>query len=255
VPVGPRYPTDLKELHTQMCFGAEGIPGLSETIRLGRMQNCAGFQSGCESRYCPACSIRHHYKLRRRLWNVVKDIPASSLRIGTFTMADCTDLSLRPIITFLNRCAQEMLSAIPSLQGWFLRWEASPAAPGYFHPHVHILMHVKAGYTSGRNTMSAAKWAKAWTQAIPEELWSTQRHPAFVESVRNLQSVVRYISKSPFQKANGRPNSFESDDERMMHRIEAAIHLNSLLTQTAKMQKYRSGGTLSLSGPSEPETE
>jgi hypothetical protein len=148
-----------------------------------------------------------------------------------------------------------MLKEIPSHHGWFLRREASPMAPGYFHPHVHILLHVKPGYSSGRNCMSEAKWSTAWEKVLPGELRSTQGRPVLVESVDSPESVVRYITKSPFLKANGKPNSFESDDERLVHRIEAAIHLNTLITATARMRRYVASGTLSLSGPDEPEAE
>jgi hypothetical protein len=151
--------------------------------------------------------------------------------------------------------AQEMMRNIPGLQGWWMRREASPAAPGYFHPHVHILLHVKPEYSSGRNCMSEAKWTAAWERVLPEELRSTQRTPVLVESVNNPASVVRYIAKSPFLKANGKPNSFESDDHRLIHRIDAAMQLNILITATARMRRYLDYGTLSLSGSSEPEAE
>jgi hypothetical protein len=103
--------------------------------------------------------------------------------------------------------------------------------------------------------MSEAKWATAWERVLPEELRSTQRRPVLVESVNNPESVVRYITKSPFLKANGKPNSFESDDQRLIHHIDAAMQLNILITATARMRRYLDYGTLSMSGPPELEAE
>jgi hypothetical protein len=64
-----------------------------------------------------------------------------------------------------------------------------------------------------------------------------------------------FRAKSPFLKANGRTNDFESDDERLLHRTSASMHLNMFITATTRMRRYLDCVTLSFSGPPEPEAE
>jgi Replication protein len=171
VPAGRDYPNWLKKLHQAVTMDAKGIPGLAPGVYVGRMENCAGFKSGCGSPYCPACSRRMFYALQKRLMSVAQRIPAHDLRFATFTVADCSDMELRPNLKFITECARTMLKGIAALRGWFIRKEVSRSInPGYYHPHLHVLLHVAPGYTSGRNTMSLAKWGEAWMRAIPEEL-------------------------------------------------------------------------------------
>jgi hypothetical protein len=76
-----------------------------------------------------------------------------------------------------------------------------------------------------------------------------------VKSVRSLKGVVRYITNSPFLKANGRTNSFESDDHCLIQRIDAAMHINIPIAETARMRRYVASGSRSLSGPAESDAE
>ncbi len=220
---------------------AEGIPGLTRTVYIGRMQNCAGFKSGCGSPYCPACSSRMFYGLRQRLMNVAGRIPARNLRFGTFTVADCSDMELRANLKFVTECALTMLKGIPSLRGWFIRKEVSrTSSAGYYHPHLHVLMHVSPGYTSGRNTMSRAKWREAWMRAIPEELEVQGRpdhDPVDVQSVTDVEGIVKYVTKSPWHDASG---------ARIEESIDDAVEIDALLFAIARMRRCSYFGTLTL---------
>ncbi|HKF50657.1 MAG TPA: protein rep [Terracidiphilus sp.] len=220
---------------------SEGIPGLTRGYYIGRMENCAGFKSGCGSPYCPACSRRMFYALQRRLLSVVQDIPARELRFGTFTVADCSDMELRANLKFVTQCATDMLKAVPSLRGWFIRKEVSRSpSPGYYHPHLHVLMHVAPGYTSGRNTMSREKWSAEWMRAIPEELQVQGRpdyEPADVQSVTDVEGIVKYITKSPWHDAFG---------PRIEDGIDDAVEIDALLFAIARTRRYAASGTLKL---------
>ena len=181
------------------------------------------------------------YGLRQRLMSVVSCIPAHDLRFGTFTVADCSDMELRANLKFMTECARAMLKGIPSLRGWFIRKEVSrTSSAGYYHPHLHILMHVAPGYTSGRNTMSRRKWREAWLRAIPEELQEQGRpdyDPAHLQSVTNVERTVKYITKSPWHDANG------TDIEES---IDDAVEIDALLFAIARVRRYSCFGTLTL---------
>jgi Replication protein len=241
VSAGDNYPKWLRKLHQAVTMDAEGIPGLTRSAYVGRMQNCAGFKSGCGSPYCPACSRRVFYALQQRLMSVARPIPDRNLRFATFTVADCSDIELRPNLKFITECARTMLKEIPSLRGWFIRKEVSRApSPGYYHPHLHILLHVAPGYTSGRNTMSRAKWRDAWTRTIPEELQVQERHDhdlVDVQSVTNVEGIVKYLTKGPWHDASG------TDVEQS---IDDAVEIDALLFATAGMRRYSCFGTLTL---------
>jgi len=241
MPAGREYPKWLRRLHQTVALDAEGIPGLTPSVYVGRMQNCAGFKSGCGSPYCPACSRRTFYALQQRLMSVVHPIPARNLRFATFTVADCPDMELRPNLKFITECARTMLKGIASLRGWFIRKEVSRTInPGYYHPHLHVLLHVAPGYTSGRNTMSLAKWRDAWMRAIPQELQVEDRpdyDPVHVQSVPSVEGIVKYVTKGPSHDARG---------TEIEESINDAVEIDALLVAIARMRRYSCSGTLTL---------
>ena len=173
--------------------------------------------------------------------SVAGRIPARDLRFGTFTVADCSDSELRANLKFVTECARTMLKGIPSLRGWFIRKEVSRTSwGGYYHPHLHVLMHVSPGYTSGRNTMSRAKWREAWTRATPQELHVQGRpdyDPAVVQSVTDVERIVKYVTKSPWHNASG------TDIEES---ISDAVDIDALLFAIAGMRRYSCSGTFKL---------
>jgi len=241
VPAGSDYPKWLKKLHQAVAMDAEGIPGLTRTVYVGRMQNCAGFKSGCGSPYCPACSRRVFYGLQQRLMSVARAVPARNLRFGTFTVADCSDMELRSNLKFVTECARTMLNGIASLRGWFIRKEVSRTInPGYYHPHLHVLLHVAPGYTSGRNTMSLAKWRDAWARAIPVELQVLDRpdyDPVDVRRVTKVEGIVKYVTKGPWHDVSG---------TEIEETINDAVEIDALLFAVARMRRYSCSGTLTL---------
>jgi hypothetical protein len=231
----------MRKLHQAVVMDAEGIPGLTRSVYIGRMESCAGFKYGCGSPYCPACSTRIFYGLQQRLMEVVARIPARHLRFGTFTVADCSDMDLRANLKFVTECARTMLKGIPSLRGWFIRKEVSRSLrAGHYHPHLHVLMHITPGYSSGRNTMSLAKWRDAWIGAIPEELQVQGRpdyEPADVQNVTNVEGIVKYVTKSPWHNASG---------TRIEESISDAVEIDALLFAVAGTRRYSCSGTLRL---------
>jgi hypothetical protein len=101
-------------------------------------------------------------------------------------------------------------------------------------------MHVAPGYTSGRNTMSREKWSEAWMRAIPEELQVQGRpdySPADVQSVTDVEGVVKYITKGPWHNAFG---------PRVEDGIDDAVEIDALLFAIARMRRYSASGTLKL---------
>ncbi len=220
-----------------MDLAAEGVPGISPDIQIGRMKNCAGNRSSCESPYCPACSGKNYHKLQRRLMRVAKEIPQSQLRFATFVIEDCSGFELRGIAKATSAIARDMLRSVPSLNGWFMRQEAKPSSPGRYHPHIHVLMDVKAGYSSGRNCMSVLKWRGLWEAALPDDLHSVQQKPVVIKSVYDVAGIVKYLCKSPWSKAHG-----ETFEEKLL----SVIRISDQISDMARLRRYASSGTLSV---------
>lgn len=218
-----------------MAEDANGIPGFVQPIRIGRLQICAGFRAGCESPYCPACSRRSYYNLQRRLLRVTRTITPQRFRWATFTAADCSDSELRATVKIVAQCARDMFRQIPSLEGWFMRPEASASGPARYHPHIHALLHVKPGYHSGRNCMSSAKWRAAWSAALPEPLHSVQSVPVLIKRVDDVNRLVRYLCKSPWHRAH-----LGTIDEK----IESVIRINEQIRAMAGLRRYACFGSL-----------
>lgn len=241
MPSSLHYPARLQPMRQMVALASERVPGFFPGVPVGRLPECRGYHSGCESRHCPACSRRNYYKLEHRLAEAVRKIPSPNLRLATFIAADCPLDELRFTASEVASAGRNMLRQIPSLRGWFLRQEVSRYRDGMFHPHIHVLLDTKPGYHSGRNCMSVRKWEQAWAASLPSDLHRVQSAPVVIARVKDTQDdfrrVLHYICKSPWEN---------SEFDGLEGTVDSAVGITDQVEAMARLRRYADFGSLSI---------
>ena len=130
----------------------------------------------CNRRLCPFCEWRRSRAWRRRFFEGLpkfhEDFPTHQAIFLTLTVRNCAVDDLRTTINDMHRAWHRMtrLSFFPT-KFWFRRTEVthtqkkSVLTGGLtFHPHIHAVLFVPAGYFS-HNYVKQTEWQKQWMTA------------------------------------------------------------------------------------------
>ena len=130
----------------------------------------------CNRRLCPFCEWRRSRAWRRRfiegLPRFHEDFPSHKAVFLTLTVRNCAVDDLRETINDLHRGWNRMQqrSFFPT-KFWFRRTEVTLSrdkqlfvSPVTFHPHIHAVLFVPAGYFS-HGYVRQTEWQKQWMDA------------------------------------------------------------------------------------------
>ena len=127
----------------------------------------------CNRRLCPFCEWRRSRAWRRRFFEGLpkfhEDFPTHKAIFLTLTVRNCAVDELRSTIQDMHRAWHRMtrLSFFPT-KFWFRRTEVThksaqtnPYGGPTFHPHIHAVLFVPAGYFS-HGYVRQTEWMKQW---------------------------------------------------------------------------------------------
>lgn len=130
----------------------------------------------CNRRLCPFCEWRRSRAWRRRFFEGLpkfhEDFPTHHAIFLTLTVKNCSVVDLRPTIDHMHKAWHRMtrLSFFPT-KFWFRRTEITKQGgephsckPLSFHPHIHAVLFVPAGYFS-HGYVKQSEWRKQWQMA------------------------------------------------------------------------------------------
>ena len=130
----------------------------------------------CNRRLCPFCEWRRSRAWRRRFFEGLpkfhEDFPSHRAIFLTLTVRNCSADELRTTINDMHRAWKRMVKRtfFPT-KFWFRRTEVTyrnghgiSEVPS-FHPHIHAVLLVPAGYFS-RNYVRQTEWQKQWMDAM-----------------------------------------------------------------------------------------
>jgi len=179
------YPQELEIIRSTV------IQTLDDPFMQNRLMRCR-FTSRCNSSYCPFCCIERGRDRKRRILGTVSNVRHHP-RFVTFTTRDVPIEQLRETSRELMACTRLVMERL-RVAGHVQCLEVSFRDGGEYHPHTHTLVDTPS---EGRSFLSKAAWQEEWLRALPKDL-----HPpeggVHAESVRSLEAVSDYITKSPF---------------------------------------------------------
>lgn len=106
-------------------------------------------------------------KAHKLLPRVVEDYPRHRWLFLTLTVKNCPITELKVMLGLMHG-AFKRLTKLKAwvVEGWIKSTEVTRGRDGSAHPHFHCLLMVPAGYFSGQDYISQAKWTELWQQCM-----------------------------------------------------------------------------------------
>lgn len=188
----------LGEIYNMM--GETGLPGAAGWLsKAQRLESCAQYvefaraadgqlrlhnSSFCRVRLCPMCQWRRSLKLGAQVRQVVECANAEHIAqtgapwrwlMVTFTARNVEGADLGAAIDTMHKGLNNMAKSKiwkAAVKGWLRATEVThntnerSAAYDTYHPHMHLLLCVPAGYFSGKGYITQRGWAQLWQHYI-----------------------------------------------------------------------------------------
>mgnify|MGYP004479023547 CR=1 FL=1 len=140
--------------------------------------------SFCRVRLCPMCQWRRSLKLGAQVRQVVETANAEHIAatgaawrwlLVTYTVRNVEGVDLGAAIDRMHRGLNNLAKCKTwrsAVKGWLRATEVThntnPRSGAYdtYHPHMHLLLCVPAGYMSGRGYITQRGWAQLWQHYI-----------------------------------------------------------------------------------------
>lgn len=121
----------------------------------------------CKDRLCPMCNWRRSLKIYGQVSSVMDVLESQySFLFLTLTVRNCSSEDLPDTVQALFDGWRKLYRKKffkQSVCGTFRSLEITRnATTGQFHPHLHVVLAVRADYYSGRNYISQALWCQLW---------------------------------------------------------------------------------------------
>lgn len=194
---GQPVPEGLATFHTPRVRVKSGPAVWLDKAR--RLESCAQYvefaraddgqlslhtSSFCRVRLCPMCQWRRSLKLGAQVRQVVEQANAGHIAqtgapwrwlMVTFTVRNVEGADLGAAIDRIHKGLNNMAKSKAwrsAVKGWLRATEVThntnekSAAYDTYHPHMHLLLCVPAGYFSGKGYITQKGWAQLWQHYV-----------------------------------------------------------------------------------------
>ena len=227
----------------------------------------------CEKRTCPYCSQRMARANEKRLnaalekankAKMSRDGAGYKLLSVTLTVPNCTGPELREEILNIGRAARSLmrnknrLSAIT--YGYAYGIETTRNARTYlFHPHIHLILAVKANYGKGKEYVNRDELTKIWASYVHRDV---VKQAQYIGVAKNPHQAVKYLTKMNHENWDEAEETedaaADSNDERKTWTGNPEFDAETLYwlsTATRGLKLNGSGGVLKYKATDTPDTE
>ena len=232
----------------------------------------------CEQRTCPYCSQRMARANEKRLnaaldkanaAKMSRDGAAYKLISVTLTVPNCQGQELRAEVQNIGRALRSMtqhgksrnrLAAIAYGYAYGVEITRN-VKTGLFHPHVHLMMAVKASYGKGKEYVSRAELTQIWAAYVHRDIVKAAQ---YIGVAKNPHQAVKYLTKMNHENwdeaEDGKTEdaAADSNDERKTWTGEPEFDAETLywlVTATRGLKLNGSGGVLKYKATDTPETK
>ena len=163
----------------------------------------------CRLRTCPMCNWRKSLKMfgqtSKITDKILEQLPTTRFIFVTFTVKNCSDEKLEETISLMNQGFKDLTNKNrkiscsaklkDNLLGYMRAMEVTyNSDEDTYHPHIHCIFAVKAGYFKGNGYIKKSNW-----QAIWGECCHTDYEPIVnVQTIKNSTAkAVAEVAKYP----------------------------------------------------------
>lgn len=172
----------------------------------------------CKHRLCPMCSWRRSRIIFSQTAQVVdaiaEDYPTARYLFVTFTIRNCpaTAETLAETLDVMNAAFRKLIARgkggakaaaafRENLLGYMKAIEITyNQKTDTYHPHIHVIFVVKAGYFDGRNYLSKQKWQDLWTELLGVD-YNALVMPKAIDMSKGRGAVAE-VAKYPLKPAD-----------------------------------------------------
>ncbi|WP_045850785.1 protein rep [Domibacillus enclensis] len=251
---GKKKPWRLrKKQSNQLANSYKRIGEINKSLRVGSCGNVLLFQECpdghqkqlvraffCKVRLCPMCAWRRSLKIVQQLKSMTHIVNQShSLKwvFLTLTVKNVSgpelDETIRHMFQSWQRLSQRKVFK-DNVKGWFRALEVTRSnSDGSYHPHIHVLLAVTAGYFAGKNYVRKEKWRVLWQEALRSDYMpvvdirkvKVKRNPnqeaetlKSEEQKRALEAAILETAKYPVKPASyAVPGNRQGTDDAVRH--------------------------------------
>lgn len=167
----------------------------------------------CRLRLCPMCSWRKSLKLFGQVSKIATELlhqqPSARFLFVTLTVPNCKAEDLTETINSMNKaftrltCKGKEFALAKGFQKNLLGYMKATEITynqetDTYHPHIHCLFAVKAGYFDGNSYIKKSKWQEIWTQAMRSE----RELIVHIETINSKAKSIAEMSKYPVKPAD-----------------------------------------------------
>lgn len=172
-------------------------PSLISNSRLNQIESCASYlkygvttegrkklvdANFCRFKFCPICVWRKSLKMFSQMSAVTERLnelyPSGRYIFATLTIKNPSAQELKSAIDRLNEGFKNLVQSSrelggdtkifkDSLLGYLKCLEITYNADSKtYHPHIHVVFHLKGSYFNGRNYLNHSRWAEIWKSLL-----------------------------------------------------------------------------------------
>jgi len=128
----------------------------------------------CKNKLCPICnwrrSMKYAYQAELVVNEVMKRYPKGRFLFLTLTIKNVSGKELNKTISEIGRGFNRLMKykkVDKNILGYLRATEVTYSSEHEnYHPHLHVLLFVKAGYFKGGKYLTQDEWTKLWAKAM-----------------------------------------------------------------------------------------
>lgn len=197
--------TDFYEKSGNYPQYAERINNCSRWLDFHISDSCIKLSKAffCRVRFCPICQWRRTMMWKARALGAIpkllEDYPTSKWLFLTLTVKNVNISDLRESVKKMNAGFNNLRRRKdwPGL-GYIKSLEVTKGNDGYMraHPHIHILIMVKASYYNSENYITQAIWRYMWAECMGLD-YAPQVHIEAIKGnvEKGIKETIKYEAK------------------------------------------------------------
>lgn len=166
----------------------------------------------CKNKLCPMCnwrrSMKYSFQTSRIVDEAIKQEPKARFLFLTLTVRNVKGDDLNATLTSLTQSFDRLFRRVKvkkNLLGYLRSVEVTHnERENTYHPHIHVLLMVKASYFSGagNNYISQKEWSEMWSQSLKVDYFPIVDIRGVKQLYQGIEKAIVETAKYPVKPMN-----------------------------------------------------